>query len=77
MPLQHNDIEVFSITTRTVKLNNGKLAEAKEIKFRVRGVTEETIFIPLDEFSKSHAEQLLLKAASEIVDLLDQYPVRG
>lgn len=76
MPLQHNDIEVFSIANRTVKLTNGKLAEVKELKFRVRGVTEETLLIPVEGFSKPYAEQLLMRAAAEIVDLLEQFPVR-
>jgi hypothetical protein len=77
MPLQHGDIEVFSIATRTIKLANGKMVEAKEIRYRVRGETEDVLYIPLDEFSKSHAEQLLLRAAAEIIDLLDQFPVKG
>lgn len=77
MPLQDGDIEVLSIATRTVKLANGKMAEAKEIRFRVRGENEESIYIPLNEYSKAYAEQMLLRAASEIVDLLDRFPVKG
>lgn len=77
MPLVHGDIEVFSITTRTIKQNNGKLIEAKEIRFRVRGDMEDTLYIPLDEFSKATAEQAILRAAADLIDILDTFPVKG
>lgn len=77
MPLQDGDIEVLSIATRTMKHASGKMLEAKEIRFRVRGENEEVLYIPLEEFSKAHAEQLLIRAAAEIVDLLDRFPIKG
>jgi hypothetical protein len=77
MPLQEGDIEVLSIATRTMKHANGKMGEAKEIRFRLRGESEEVIYIPLEEYSKAHAEQMLMRAAAEIIDLLDRFPIKG
>ncbi len=77
MPLMDGDIEVLSIATRTLKLASGQMGEAKEIRFRVRGQDEQLLYIPLAEFSKVYAEQMLMRAAAEIVDLLDRFPVRG
>lgn len=77
MPLMDGDIEVLSIATRSVKQSNGKLGEAKEIRFRLRGESEEVIYIPLELYTKAHAEQELIRAAAEIIDLLDRFPIKG
>lgn len=77
MPLQNGDIEVLSIATRTVKLANGKMSEAKEIRFRLRGESEEVIYIPVELYSRAYAEQELMRAAAEIIDLLDRFPIKG
>ena len=76
MPLQDGDIEVLAIANVQRKAPGNKMVEGKEIRFRVRGVTDEAIFIPDAEYSKTFAEQLLLRAAAEIVDLFDRFPIR-
>ena len=76
MPLTDGDIEVLSIATRTVKLPGGKLGEAKEIRFSVRQGEPEVLYIPLEQFSKEYAEQMLLRAAADIVDLFDRFPAK-
>lgn len=77
MPLMDGDIEVLSIATRTLKLPSGKMGDAKEIRFRVRNQDEQLLYIPVEEFSKNYAEQMLMRAAAEVVDLLDRFPVKG
>lgn len=76
MSLQEGDIEVLSIANTTRKAPGNKMVEGKEIRFRVRGMTDETIFVPLEEYSKAFSEQLILRAAGEIVDLYDRFPVK-
>lgn len=77
MPLQENDIEVLAINTRTIKLASGKMGDAKEIRFRVRNMDEQLLYIPLEDYSKAYAEQMIIRAAAEDIDLLDRFPVRG
>lgn len=76
MPLQNGDIEVLSIANATHKAPGNKLLEGKEIRFRVRGLTDEVIFVSTEEYSKAFVEQLILRAAAEIVDLYDAFPVK-
>ena len=77
MPLQHGDIEVLSLTNRSYKPpGQSQFMNVKEIIFRVRG-NQETIYLPLSEFTKEFADQEILRAAAEIVDLLEKYPARG
>lgn len=76
MPLQDGDIEVLAISNVTRKAPGNKLVEGKEIRFRVRGLTDEAIFVPMEEYSKAFVEQLILRAAGEIVDLYDRFPIR-
>lgn len=77
MPLMDNDIEVIAINTRTIKLPSGKMGDVKEIRFRVRGMDEQFLYIPLEEYSKAYAEQMIIRAAAEDIELLDRFPVRG
>lgn len=77
MPLTEGDIEVLAIIRASGKLPNGSMVEGKEIRFRVRGETECALFVPEAEFSKPYVEQLLIKAASEIIDLHDRFPIKG
>lgn len=74
--LQEGDIEVLAIANVTRKAPGNKMAEYKEVRFRVRGLTDEVIYVPVEEYSKPHVEQLLIRAASEIVDLYDRFPVK-
>lgn len=76
MPLQEGDIEVLEIVNTTRKASGNKMVEGKEIRFRVRGTTDEAIFVPMEEYSKAYVEQLILRAAGEIVDLYDRFPVK-
>jgi len=76
MPLQEGDIEVLSIQNVQMRAPQNKVVDAKEIRFRVRGLTEEVIRVPAEEYSKNHVEQLLIRAASEIVDLYDRFPIK-
>jgi len=34
------------------------------------------IRVPVEEYSKNHVEQLLIRAAAEIVDLYDRFPIK-
>ena len=77
MPLQDGDIEVIAINTRTIKMPSGKMGDVKEIRFRVRGMDEQFLYIPLEEYNKAYAEQMIIRAAAEDIDLLDRFPVRG
>jgi hypothetical protein len=77
MPLTNDDIEVLSLLNRQVKNAHGQFIAAKEIRIRVRGQNEEVIYVPLDGYTKQIAEQAILRAAADIVDLLEQFPVRG
>lgn len=76
MPLQDGDIEVLAIANVTRKAPGNKTVEGKEVRFRVRGLTDEVCFVPLEEYSKAFVEQLILRAAAEIVDLYDRFPIR-
>lgn len=77
MPLMDGDIEVKAINHRTIKSTGGKMVDAKEIVFCVRGGDDQRLYIPLEEYSKSYAEQALMRAAAEDIALLDRFPVRG
>lgn len=74
--LQEGDIEVLAIANVTQKAPGNKMVEGKLITFRVRGLTDEAIFVPAEEYNKSHVEQMILRAASEIVDLYDRFPIK-
>lgn len=74
--LQEGDVEVLAIANVTRKAPGNKMAEYKEIRFRVRGLTDEAIYIPVEDYSKAYCEQLILRAAAEIVDLYDRFPVK-
>lgn len=74
--LQEGDVEVLAISNVTRKAPGNKMVEGKEIRFRVRGVTDETVWIANDQYSKPFAEQLILRTAAEIADLLDRFPIR-
>lgn len=76
MPLQEGDIEVLSITNTTRKAPGNKMEEGKEIRFRVRGLTDEAIFVPMEQYSFAFVEQWIIRAAAEIVDLYDRFPVK-
>lgn len=77
MPLMDGDIVVTGIDQRTVKLPNGKMGPAEEITFTVRGGEPRKIYIPAEEYSKAFAEQMLMRAAADIIDLLDRFPDKG
>lgn len=77
MPLQDGDIEVYSIQNKQVRNPLGRFIEVKEIRFRVRGMSDETLLIPLGSYTKDFADQAILRAAADIVDLLEKYPARS
>lgn len=76
MPLRDGDVEILNIQDRSLPSPSGKPLIAKEITFRVRGGSEERVYVPRDIYTKALGEQAVLKAASEIVDLYDAYPVK-
>lgn len=74
--LKDGDIEILAITNASRKVPGNKMEEGKEIRFRVRGLTDEAIFVRAEDYSTSYAEQMILRAAAEIVDLYDRFPIR-
>ena len=77
MPLMDGDIEVLSLANRSHSpLGWGRAVPCKEIIFRVRG-HEERVYIPLSMYTKEVGDQEIIRAAADIVDLLDKYPARG
>ena len=77
MPLLDRDIELLSLSNRSYKPpGHGQKVDSKEIIFRVRGHTE-TIYIPLAVYTKEIGEQAILRAAADIVELLERFPQQG
>lgn len=76
MPLKDGDIEILDIRDRSLPGPGGKLLPVKDITFRVRGGSEEHVYIPRDLYTKQNGEAAVIRAAAEIVDLYDAYPVK-
>lgn len=74
MPLRDGDIEVLSMVNKQIRGETGQFMQVKEIRMRVRGLNEEVLYVPLASFSREVAEQAILRAAAEIVDILDRFP---
>lgn len=76
MPLRDGDIQIISIEQRSKPTGGGKLAVFEEITFSVRGGDPRRVYVPSDEYTFAIGQQAVLKAASEIADLLDAYPIQ-
>ena len=77
MPLRDQDIELLSLSNRSTQLpGSAQFVNVKEIIFRVRG-QQETIYIPLTTYTKDIGEQAILRAAADIVELLERFPRQG
>lgn len=76
MPLRDGDIQILSIEQRSKPGMGGKLTTYEEITFSVRGGDPRRVYVEAEHYTFSIGQQAVLKAASEIADLLDAYPIQ-
>lgn len=74
MPLRNGDITVVSIEQRAKPGPMGRLVTVEEITFTVRGGEPRRVYVSADGYTFQLGQQAVMRAAAEIVDLLDAYP---
>lgn len=77
MPLRDNDVEIVRVNIRQKRGPQQEIERFYDYEFTVRGYGPFHVEVPEKGFTKEWAYQLILKAASDQVDLLDAFPTKG